>query len=259
MTYCVGVLVKQGVVMLSDSRTNAGLDNIATYRKMTVWQRPGDRLICLLSSGNLAISQAVVNLIEEWNEGDGSGKGGLFGVGSMFRAARLVGSAIRDVYEAEGDALEKRDSGFNVSFLLGGQVKNGQTRLFQIYSEGNFIEASPETPFLQIGEHKYGKPILDRAVTADMPLIDAMKLCLVSMDSTLRSNLSVGFPLDLMVYEDGTHTAKVRRSIPEDDPYFSDIRERWSIALRNAYAEIPDPDWEVENTATVHELGDRTA
>ncbi len=253
MTYCVGVLVNQGLVMLSDSRTSASVDNIATYRKMTVWQQPGDRMICLMSAGNLAISQAVVNLIEEWNGSDRSG--GVYGVTSMFRAARLVGDAIRSVYETDGKALELRDQPFNASFLLGGQVNGGQTRLFQIYSEGNFIEASDETPFLQIGEHKYGKPILDRAITVETPLIDAMKLALVSMDSTLRSNLSVGFPLDLMVYEDGMLAPKIWRHIREDDPYYSNIREQWSLALRRAYTEIPDPDWLSEPTATVHALG----
>ncbi len=256
MTYCVGVLVDKGLVMLSDSRTNAGVDNIATYRKMTVWERPGDRVFCLLSAGNLAISQAVVNLIEEWNGPDNRGDGGLFGVTSMFRAARLVGSAIRDVYEADGKALERHDQEFNASFLLGGQVAGGRTRLFQIYAEGNFIQASEDTPFLQIGEHKYGKPILDRAVTSEMSLKDATKLALVSMDSTLRSNLSVGFPVDLLVYEDGARRIRLRRTLDEDDAYFSGIRDRWSLALRRAYAELPDPDWFDETLAVIHDISD---
>lgn len=241
MTYCIGILLKTGLVMLSDSRTNAGVDNIATFRKMTVWEQPGDRVIGLMSAGNLAISQAVVTYLEE-----GMGEGGdtILTVPSMFKAAQLVGQAVRAVYTEVGGTLEAKDPGaFNVSLLLGGQLKGRKCRLFQIYSAGNFIHASDRTPFFQIGEHKYGKPILDRALAYDTELRTAAKLALLSMDSTLRSNLSVGLPLDLMIYRTDTLHTELRRSIDEGDPYFEQIRQGWSSALRNAINAMPDVPW----------------
>ncbi len=241
MTYCIGILLKTGLVMLSDSRTNAGVDNIATFRKMTVWEQPGDRVIGLMSSGNLAISQAVVTYLEE-----GMGEGGetILTVPSMFKAAQLVGQAVRAVYTEVGGTLEAKEPGaFNVSLLLGGQLKGRTCRLFQIYSAGNFIHASDRTPFFQIGEHKYGKPILDRALAYDTELRTAAKLALLSMDSTLRSNLSVGLPLDLMIYRTDTLKTELRRIIDEGDPYFEQIRQGWSSALRNAIKAMPDVPW----------------
>ncbi len=241
MTYCIGILLKTGLVMLSDSRTNAGVDNIATFRKMTVWEQPGERVISLMSSGNLAISQAVVTYLEE-----GMGEGGetILTVPSMFKAAQLVGQAVRAVYTEVGGTLEAKDPGaFNVSLLLGGQLKGRNCRLFQIYSAGNFIHASDRTPFFQIGEHKYGKPILDRALAYDTELRTAAKLALLSMDSTLRSNLSVGLPLDLMIYRTDALQTELRRSIDEGDPYFEQIRQGWSSALRNAIKAMPDVPW----------------
>ncbi|MCC6468497.1 MAG: peptidase [Alphaproteobacteria bacterium] len=241
MTYCVGILLKDGLVMLSDSRTNAGVDNIATFRKMTVWEQPGERVIALMTSGNLAVSQAVVAYLDE-----GLGEGGdtIMTVPSMFRAAQLVGQAVRAVYTEVGGTMESKDPGsFNVSFLLGGQVKGRRCRLFQVYAAGNFIHASDRTPFFQIGEHKYGKPILDRALTYETDLRVAAKLALLSMDSTLRSNLSVGLPLDLMIYRTDSLKTEIRRTIDDGDPYFEEIRQGWSSALRNAIKAMPDVPW----------------
>jgi putative proteasome-type protease len=241
MTYCVGMLLKDGMVMLSDSRTNAGVDNIATFRKMTVWEAPDERMICLMSAGNLAAAQAVVNHLDEGHE---PGDTTIMTVGSMFKAAQLVGSAVRAVYQADGQSLEAKDPGsFNISFLLGGQLKGRQLRLFQIYAAGNFIEAGDRTPFFQIGEHKYGKPILDRALGFDTDLRAAAKLALISMDSTLRSNLSVGMPLDLLIYRRDALAIETRRSIDENDPYFRTIRQGWSTSLREAIRALPNPEW----------------
>ncbi len=241
MTYCIGMLLKDGLVMLSDSRTNAGVDNIATFRKMTVWEQPGERVVVLLSAGNLAVTQAVVTYLEE---GMGEQSEPLLAAPSMFRTAQLVGQAVRAVYTEVGGALEAKDPGaFNVSFLLGGQVKGRRCRLFQVYAAGNFIHASERTPFLQIGEHKYGKPILDRALSHETDLRVAAKLALLSMDSTLRSNLSVGLPLDLLIYRADALKTDLRRSIDEDDPYFREIRQGWSSSLRNAIAALPDIPW----------------
>jgi putative proteasome-type protease len=242
MTYCVGLDLKDGLVLLSDTRTNAGVDNISVFSKMHVYEVPGERVIALLTAGNLAISQAVINLINEGVEIDGTLWTPL-NVPSMFRAAQLVGEAVRCVYRIDGDAMEAQSVKFDVSILLGGQIKDCGMRLFQIYAAGNFIESAPDTPFLQIGEHKYGKPILDRAVTYDTDLYDGVKLVLVSMDSTLRSNLSVGLPIDLLVYRRDRLNVELRQRITEEDAYFRMIRDRWSAALREAYRTIPRPPW----------------
>ena len=244
MTYCVGLRLKTGLVMLADTRTNAGVDNIATFGKLHLFEAAGERVIMLAASGNLAITQSVFNLVSDGFESATSGKvESLYTVPSMFRAAQLVGEAIRRVYTTDGEAMRAQSVGFEVAMLLGGQIKGRELRLFQVYSAGNFIEATDDTPFLQVGEHKYGKPILDRAARHDIELGDAVKLALVSMDSTLRSNLTVGLPIDLVVYRrDGLKVA-LRRRITEDDPYFRGLREQWSTALREAYKHIPPPDW----------------
>ncbi|MFI5019105.1 MAG: peptidase, partial [Dongiales bacterium] len=174
MTYCVGLDLKDGLVLLSDTRTNAGVDHISTFSKMHVVEVPGERVITLLSAGNLAVTQAVVNLLNEGIE-RAAGLETLANVPSMFRAARLVGDAIRRVYVKDGEAMQAQNVSFDVSMLLGGQIKGRNMRLFELYSAGNFIEATPDTPFLQIGEHKYGKPILDRVVRSDMALEDGVK------------------------------------------------------------------------------------
>jgi putative proteasome-type protease len=244
MTYCVGLRLKDGLVMLADTRTNAGVDNIATFAKLHVFEKPGERMITLSTSGNLAITQSVVNQVTEGFESEVSGKvESLYTVPSLFRAAQLVGEAIRRVFTTYGETMKQQNVGFEVVLLLGGQIKGHELRLFQIYAAGNFIEATEDTPFLQIGEHKYGKPILDRAARYDIDLRDAVKLALVSMDSTLRSNLTVGLPMDLVVYRRDALKIELRRRITEDDPYFRGLREQWSTALREAYKHIPMPDW----------------
>ena len=242
MTYCIGLYLKDGMVLLSDTRTNAGVDNISVFSKMHVFEVPGERLITLLTSGNLAVSQAVVTLLSEGLETE-HGTETLYTVPSMFRAAQLVGEAVRRVFRADAEAMQAQNVQFDVALLLGGQLKGRNLRLFEIYSAGNFIEATADTPFLQIGETKYGKPILDRAVRFDTDLYDGVKLALISMDSTLRSNLTVGLPIDLAVYKRDALRLDLKRRITEDDDYFRMIRERWSAALREAYRAIPQPDW----------------
>ena len=230
--------------MLSDTRTNAGLDNISVFRKMFVWERPGDRVMTLMTAGNLSNSQSVVNLLDEGIRNPETGKKEtITSVPSMFRAAQLVGRAVREIYTVDGKAMEAQDTSFSVSMLLGGQIKDRSLRLFQIYSAGNFIEATADTPYLQIGEHKYGKPILDRTMTFDTTLENAVKAALISMDSTLRSNLSVGMPLDLLVYRRDSLRVTVHQRLQEADPYFSAIRNHWSTALKEIYGNIPTPDW----------------
>lgn len=245
MTYCVGMLLRNGLVMVSDSRTNAGIDHISTFRKMSLWETPGERVIVLCSSGNLAVSQAVVNYLEEGVTPLGGGPAQtMHSVEGMFKAAQLVGQAIRTVYQVDGPSLEAKDPGaFNVSFLLGGQIKGRRLRMFQIYAAGNFIEATEQTCFLQIGETKYGKPILDRALSFDTELRQAAKLALISMDSTLRSNLSVGLPVDLVIYPVDTLKISVKKCLDEQDAYFRDIRQLWSSSLREAFQRLPDPNW----------------
>lgn len=230
--------------MLSDTRTNAGVDNIRTIVKMHVFEKPGERVISVLTSGNLAISQAVVNLLTDGFESAISGKTeSLYTVPSMSRAAQLVSEAVRQVYSLEGPALKEHGIGFEVGLMMGGQIKGRLLRMYQIYAAGNYIEATEHTPFMQLGEHKYGKPILDRAVKYDMHLYDAVKLVLVSMDSTLRSNLSVGPPLDLLVYKRDALHVDIRRHIKEDDTYFRKVCDQWGAALREAHQHIPRPDW----------------
>ena len=247
MTYCVGLLLAEGLVMLADTRTNAGVDNISSYSKTFVWEKPGDRVVVLMTAGNLAVTQAVTHLIDEGlpREDDPDGPPEtMYTVANLFDAARLVGRAVRKVHTYDADAMKAQDTPFSASFLLGGQLRDRTMRLFQIYAAGNFIAATADTPFLQIGEHKYGKPILDRALDhMSTRLTDGVKLALLSMDSTLRSNLSVGFPLDLLVYrKDGLEIAK-RTRIKEDDPYMVQLSRYWSGALRAAYQELPPPEW----------------
>jgi putative proteasome-type protease len=242
MTYCVGLDLKDGLVLLADTRTNAGVDNIATFSKTYLFEQPGERVIALLAAGNLALTQSITNLLHEGIETDDIVET-LLGAKSMFRAAQLVGEAVRRIYRIDGPAMQAQNISFDVSFLLGGQIRGGNPRLFQVYAAGNFIEATPDTPFLQIGEHKYGKPILDRTARYDTDLYDGVKLALISMDSTLRSNLTVGPPVDLLVYRRDAFKFELKRRITEDDPYFRMIRERWSEALREAYLAIPRPNW----------------
>ena len=247
MTYCVGLFLDEGLVMLADTRTNAGVDHISTYAKTYVWEKPGERTIVLMTAGNLAVTQAVVNLIEDGmalEDDDGAQSHTMYTVPTMFNAARLLGRAVRKVYRDDAEAMKAQDTPFSASFLLGGQLDGGQMRLFQVYSAGNFIEATPDTPFFQIGEHKYGKPILDRALAyGETKILDGVKLALLSMDSTVRSNLSVGFPLDLVIYRKDELKIGLKTRIEENDPYFTKISKGWSEALRAAYLNLPPPDW----------------
>ena len=242
MTYCVGLCLEAGIVMLGDTRTNAGVDNVSTFSKLQVIEQPGERVIGLCSAGNLAITQAVWGHLLEGVALDGQ-RQRLSDVANMFQAARLVGAAVRAVFAADGPSLSSQGIGFDCSLLVGGQIGAEAPRLFLIYAAGNFIEATADTPFLQIGEHKYGKPILDRGLTFDTPLSDALKLALVSMDSTLRSNLTVGLPMDLLMLRRDEHRIAQWRRIGDDDPYFTTVRQGWANALRAAYMDLPAPDW----------------
>ncbi|MGE4373649.1 MAG: peptidase [Xanthobacter sp.] len=245
MTYCCGVLVREGLVLLADTRTNAGVDNISTFRKLHIFEEPGHHVIGIASAGNLSVTQSVISLLREGFEDEETGENRqLRDCHGMFQAAQLVGQAIRHVQKVNGVVMEQSSSiNFEVSFLLGGQIQGGPLRLFMIYPAGNFIECTPDTPFLQIGEHKYGKPVLDRAVHYDMPISDALKASLISMDSTMRSNLGVGMPLDMLVLCTDKLQAELNARIEAGDPYFHDLRERWSAALRAAHASIPRPPY----------------
>jgi putative proteasome-type protease len=244
MTYGVGILVRDGLVLMADTRTNAGLDNIATFRKLHLFERPGEFCAALATAGNLSITQSILSHLREGVENPDTGElDRLIEQKSLFRSAQLVGRAIRRVYETDGSALQQHASAFDVSILLAGQVKGREPRLFMLYKAGNFIEATPDSPFLQVGEHKYGKPILDRAVTHTTDLYDALKLGLISMDSTMRSNLGVGLPVDLVVLRRDALSWEVSRRIEAGEPYFHDLRERWSYALRKAHMDIPTPPY----------------
>ena len=245
MTYCVAIKLDAGLVFLSDSRTNAGLDQISTFRKMIVYEKPGDRFMVLLSAGNLSISQSVREIlqIEQLKETEDSEPITIWNAKSMFDAARVLGSAVRHVYDRDAQALKQSGVDFNVSLIFGGQIKGEGMRLFQMYSAGNFIEATPETPYFQVGESKYGKPVLDRVLMPSLPLDEAAKCALVSMDSTLKSNLSVGLPLDLVVYEaDRLESDKVV-CIDNDNPYFQMLHNNWGHKLREVFDSIEDPVW----------------
>jgi putative proteasome-type protease len=244
MTYCCGILVRDGLVMFADTRTNAGVDNISTFRKLHTFIEPGEQIIAIATAGNLSISQSVVSMLREgWENPETGAMETLMNSPTMFQAAQRVGRTIRQIHEEEGKALEANDVKFDVSFLLGGQIKGGRQRLFMLYSAGNFIECTQDTPYLQIGEHKYGKPVLDRAITYDTDPYDALKIGLVSVDSTMRSNLSVGMPLDILVSHRDTYDAQVNYRIEPGEPYFQDLRERWSAALRAAHLDIPRPPY----------------
>ena len=253
MTYCVGIKLDAGLVFLSDSRTNAGLDQISTYRKMMVYERAGDRFMVMLSAGNLSISQSVreilqVERIDSGNEAPTT----IWNAKSMFDAVRVLGSAVRRVYDQDGPSLKQSGVDFNASMIFGGQIKGEAMRLFLVYSAGNFIEATRETCYFQIGESKYGKPVLDRMITPGTPLDEAAKCALVSMDSTLKSNLSVGLPLDLLVYEAHRFQTDQIVCIDEHNPYFHMIRSSWGQKLRQVFESLDDPQW--SGGATQHPL-----
>jgi putative proteasome-type protease len=243
MTYCVAVMLDAGMVFASDSRTNAGVDQIATFRKMYTIATGGDRLIVVLSSGNLSISQSSINLLEHQSRSGDSNRT-IFNASSMFEIADLVGNALREVRRRDGPYLMQNNIEANASFVVGGQIHGEPQRLFHIYSEGNFIEATPETPYFQIGESKYGKPVIDRVINRSTTLLDAAKCVLVSFDSTMRSNISVGLPIDLLVYHNNSLRPGIVRRIDEADPYFNMIHNQWGEGLKRVFAQIPNPQWD---------------
>ena len=246
MTYCVGIRLDAGLVFMSDSRTNAGLDQISTYRKMMIYERPGDRFMVMLSAGNLSVSQSVREIlqVEKLDRGAHEEPLTIWNAASMFDATRVLGSAVRRVYEQDGPSLKAAGIDFNASMIFGGQIRGEAMRLFMVYSAGNFIEATRETCFYQVGESKYGKPILDRVLVPSTPLDEAAKCALVSMDSTLKSNLSVGLPLDLLVYREGEFKSDQHVCIDEHNPYFRMIRSTWGQRLHEVFEGIDEPRWD---------------
>jgi putative proteasome-type protease len=240
MTYCVGVRLDRGLVFMSDTRTNAGLDNISTFRKMHSWEMPGERVITLMTAGNLATTQAVVSLLEERTKAPSDRTPTILSAPSMFQVANIVASTLKEVIDSHSDVGQKADSAFNGTLILGGQIADSVTRLFLIYPEGNFIEAGEETPFFQIGETKYGRPILVRAYDPAMSFEAAVKMMLLSFDSTIKANLSVGLPIDLQIYHEGELELGPHRRFEADDAYFTEISEGWSSALKQAVDSLPD-------------------
>lgn len=241
MTYCVGMLLDAGLVFLADSRTNAGVDQISTFRKITVFEKPGERVMVAMTAGNLAITQAAISILRERIDEEEAEN--IFAVHNMFEAARQVGEALREVHRRDAEALKDHHVDFNAQLIFGGQIAGELPRLFCIYAPGNFIEATSDTPYFQIGESKYGKPIIDRVVTRSTSLAQAAKCALISMDSTIRSNLSVGLPLDMLTIQRDALRVHTHVNITEDQTYFRMIRTRWSESLRHAFHELPDPEW----------------
>jgi len=242
MTYCVGVLLEQGMVFASDSRTNAGLDNVSKFCKMTVFERKGDRVIVLLSSGNLAGTQAVISLLRQRGESEDDSCN-LWRASTMFDVVGCAAGVMRAVEQRDAAHLQKSDVSFNASLIVGGQVRGEPMRLFRIYAEGNFIEVGEHEPFLQTGEVKYGKPILDRVIKPGTSLPDAIKCVLVSFDSTMRSNISVGMPIDLLCLERDALEVKMRRRFRAHDPYFDALSEAWSEGTREVFSRLPELRW----------------
>lgn len=251
MTYCIGMRLDAGLVFLSDSRTNAGVDHVGTFRKMSVYENPGERMIVMMTAGNLSISQAVRQLVTAYVGADGMT---IWNAPTMYEAARIVGDAVRNVHQRDAEALSDFGIDFNISIILGGQIGKERCRLFQIYSAGNFIESHNENTYFQIGEAKYGKPIVDRVVTPATGLDEAAKCALISMDSTLRSNISVGLPLDLLVYEDASLAVTRFVTIDERNQYFQMIRSSWGHQLKAVFEGIADPVWDAAPEATINVL-----
>lgn len=241
MTYCIGVLLDGGIIFASDSRTNAGVDNFAKFCKMTAFERRGNRVIVLLSSGNLAGTQAVISVLRQRCTG-GEASTNVMGAQTMFDVARLVADAMREIEHRDAPYLEGTKVGFNASFIVGGQIDGEPMRLFRIYAEGNFIEAGLDTHYFQTGETKYGKPILDRVLTPDTSLADATKCVLVSFDSTMRSNLSVAMPIDLVCYQRDSFELQQRR-FDDDDPYFTAVSDAWGEGTRQVFKQLPELRW----------------
>lgn len=239
MTYCVGLKLKAGMVLLSDTRTNAGLDNISTYRKMFLFEDPGERVIAIMTAGSLSVTQTTIARLREAIDDPGATEdSSILLAPTMLQVATLIGNTLSDTRRIIAEQCSALSQQASASMIVAGQRAGGEMRLFLIYPEGNFIEATEDTPFLQIGEHKYGKPILDRVVTPDTSLQDAQKAVLLSMDSTLRSNLSVGMPLDLCVIEAGACRVTTQRRIDEGDEDFRAMSAAWSAALRDSFVRV---------------------
>ena len=239
MTYCVGIKLDEGLIFASDSRTHAGVDNFAQFCKMTVFERKAERVLVLLSSGNLAGTQAVISMLRQ--RGDDARMANIWNARTMFDTAMLVADAMREVDRRDSAHLE--GPGFNASFIMGGQILGEPVRLFRLYAEGNFIEAEMTTPYFQTGENKYGRPIIDRVITRSTPLSDAVKCVLVSFDLTMRSNLSVGMPIDLICYERDSLEVRWRRRFDDGDPYFAALGNQWSEGTRQVFRQLPDLRW----------------
>lgn len=242
MSYCVALKLDSGMLFVSDSRTNAGVDHIATFSKMKVYEQRDDRVLVILSSGNLAVTQGVMNILDRHRNAE-HGQDTIWSVDSLYDVATLVGAALRDVQKRDGPYLAQNNIDYNANLLLGGQIGGEEPRLFNVYAAGNFIEASADTIYFQVGESKYGKPILDRVLTSSMPHQEAAKCALISFDSTIRSNISVGLPIDLLWYSRNSLRAGVQKRIGEGDPYFNMIRQSWGSGLRRIFTELPNPDW----------------
>jgi putative proteasome-type protease len=253
MTYCVGLRLDRGIVFASDTRTNAGMDNFSTFSKMHVWEKQGDRVLVMMSAGNLAFTQSIISLLNERIDSGADGSVlSLSNAATMFQAARAVGEVIREMRKNEKEESEENPNLVSGTFILGGQIYGDVPRLFQIYKEGNFIEATKDTSYFQIGEHKYGKPILDRVAKPEMRMAAAAKLLLISFDSTLRSNLSVGMPIDLLIYRRDTLAVSEQRRIDEHDPNFRKISQGWSKALRDAFAHIDEYGEDADGAGVAH-------
>ena len=240
MTYCVSLLLDNGLVFMSDTRTNSGVDNVSTYRKMFTWSRPGERVITMLTAGNLATTQTLVSLLDERSKAPSDRKPSLLEAPTMFQVASIVGETLREVIATTSPSGQSADSNFGATIILGGQVAPGEQRLFLVYPEGNFIEATPDTRFFQTGETKYGRPILVRAIDPAMSFGDAVKLLMVSFDSTIKANLSVGLPLDLQIYRKDSFEVGPERRFAADDSYYQAISSGWSEALKDALKALPD-------------------
>ena len=250
MTYCVGMMLDRGLVLMSDTRTNSGVDNISTFRKMHHWSVPGERMIALMTAGNMATTQSVVSQLTERNKAPSDRHNSLLEAPTMFQVATIVGKLLRDTIRAQ-DATNGEDASgtFSASMIVAGQIKGMEPRLFLIYPEGNFIEASFDTPFFQIGETKYGRPIIIRGYDRTMSFEDAVKLTMVSFDSTIKANLSVGLPLDLLVIERDRFEPAHARRITADDAYFRAISAGWGEALKAAFHSLPDYSFHAERSA----------
>ena len=244
MTYCVAVRLDTGMIFASDSRTNAGVDHVATFTKMRVYEKKEDRVIVVLSSGNLAITQGVINILDRQARAEPEeGRETIWTATSMYDAAAQVGDALREMARRDGPFLAQANIELGTNMLVGGQIKGEQPRLFHVYTQGNFIEATDDTPYFQLGESKYGKPILDRVVSMATPQKEAAKCVLISFDSTMKSNISVGLPIDVLWYPRDSLRVGLQQRIREGDPYFTMLRSRWGGGLRRVFSELPDPDW----------------